>query len=114
MHYQVEPHAEAKLIRCSRGRVFDVVVDLRPTSPTRLRWVALTLAADSSSMLYIPEGCAHGFQTLEEDTDLFYQISTAYHPEAARGVRPEDPALAIPWPLPISCISERDRSFPLL
>lgn len=114
LHYQAEPHAEAKLIRVVRGRVFDVIVDLRPGSPTRLRWVAVTLTAGDHSLLYVPEGCAHGYQTLEEETELFYQMSAAYHPEAARGLRPEDPALAIPWPLPVSGISERDRSFPLL
>jgi dTDP-4-dehydrorhamnose 3,5-epimerase len=113
MHYQVEPHAEAKLIRCSRGQVFDVVIDLRTDSPTFTRWIAVELSATEPEMLYLPKGCAHGFQTLADETEVFYQISTYYEPLAARGVRWDDPAFGIPWPLPVSVISEKDRGYPL-
>lgn len=114
LHYQVAPHAEAKLVRCVRGAIFDVVVDLREASPTRLRWISVELDADSARAVYIPEGCAHGFQTLSDDAEVYYQISAPYVPEAARGVRFDDPALAIAWPLPVSTISARDAAFPPL
>ena len=100
MHFQYPPAAETKLVRCTRGAIFDVALDLRRDSPTFKQHLSAVLTAENRTMLYVPEGVGHGFQTLEDDTDLCYQISTAYHPEAARGVRPEDPALAIPWPLP--------------
>lgn len=113
LHFQVKPHEEAKLVRCTRGRVFDVIVDLREGSPTHGEHVAVILSATNLRMLYIPEGFAHGFQTLEDDTELFYQMSQAYHPESARGLRWDDPALAISWP---PCgeriISDRDRQHP--
>jgi dTDP-4-dehydrorhamnose 3,5-epimerase len=112
LHYQAEPFAEAKLVRCTRGALFDVVVDLRPGSPTLGAFAAVELTAAGGRMLYIPEGCAHGFQTLEDDTEVFYQISQFYHPESARGLRWDDPAFAIPWPLPVSVISAKDRSYP--
>ncbi len=115
LHYQQAPHAESKLVRVTRGRIFDVIVDLRPASPTRHRWFATELGARSGLMMYVPEGFAHGFQTLEDDTEVFYQISVPYRPESATGIRWDDPALAIDWP---ACadrvISVRDLSFPLL
>jgi dTDP-4-dehydrorhamnose 3,5-epimerase len=115
LHYQAEPWAEAKLIRCTMGAVFDVIVDLRPRSPTYGRWAVVELTAANRGMLFVPDGFAHGFQTLDDDTELFYQMSQRYHPEAARGVRWDDPRLAIPWP---ECreriISAADRCFPEL
>jgi dTDP-4-dehydrorhamnose 3,5-epimerase len=115
MHYQQAPYAEAKLIRCLRGALCDVVIDLRPQSSTFLQWVAVELKARPgrlSRMLYVPEGFAHGFQTLEDDTELFYQISEFHTPEAARGVRWDDPAFRIEWPEPVRVISDRDRTYP--
>jgi dTDP-4-dehydrorhamnose 3,5-epimerase len=114
MHYQIPPHAEAKLVRCTAGAIYDVIVDLRMDSPTWLKWIGMELIASNPSMVYIPEGFAHGFQTLEDDTEVFYQVSEYYHPESARGARWDDPAFGISWPLSISVISERDRSHPFL
>jgi dTDP-4-dehydrorhamnose 3,5-epimerase len=111
MHYQAAPHEEAKLVRCTMGAVHDVVVDLRPDSPTFRQWVAVELSARNRTMLYVPEGFAHGFQTLEDDTEVFYQMSELYHPECARGVRWDDPAFGIEWPLPPRALSERDRQY---
>ncbi|MGE3818180.1 MAG: dTDP-4-dehydrorhamnose 3,5-epimerase [Isosphaeraceae bacterium] len=110
MHFQEAPHEEVKLVRCTRGSVYDVVLDLRPHSPTRHRWFAAELSADNGKALYIPKGCAHGFQTLEDGTEIFYMISVSYHPEAARGVRWDDPAFAIDWPLVVTAISPKDRA----
>jgi dTDP-4-dehydrorhamnose 3,5-epimerase len=112
MHYQVTPFGECKVVRCTRGAAFDVIVDLRPDSPTRARWVATELSAENRRMIYIPEGVAHGFQTLEDDTELFYQMSDFHAPEHARGVRWDDPAFQIRWPLGGRVISPRDRSYP--
>lgn len=112
MHYQVAPHEEAKLVRCTRGAVHDVVVDLRASSPTFSHWIAIRLSADNRRMIYIPRGFAHGFQTLVDDTEIAYQMSEFYHPECARGLRWNDPRFAIEWPLAESIISERDRSYP--
>ena len=112
MHYQVAPHAEARLVRCTSGAVHDVIVDLRPQSATFKRWFAIELTADSRRMLYIPEGVAHGFLTLRDDTEVFYQMSEFYAPECARGVRWNDPAFGVEWPDEIQIMSERDRSFP--
>ena len=113
MHYQAAPHGEAKLVRCTAGGVFDVAVDLREGSPTRGRWVGVELTAANRRGLYVPEGCAHGFQTLADATEVFYQISAEYVPGAARGVRWDDPALGIAWPAAESrVISERDRTYP--
>ena len=112
MHYQAKPYEEAKLIRCTRGAVYDVIIDLRPDSPTYLRWEAGELNEHTHRMLYIPEGCAHGFQTLEDSTEVFYQMSEIYQPESARGVRWDDPAFGIPWPEGPRIISVRDQSFP--
>lgn len=111
MHYQIAPHAEAKLVRCTRGSLFDVALDLRPGSPTFGRWAAAELTADNRRAFYIPEGCAHGFLTLEDNTEVFYQISEFYHPGSARGVRWNDPAFRIAWPAEIAVISERDRTY---
>jgi dTDP-4-dehydrorhamnose 3,5-epimerase len=112
LHYQAAPCQEAKLVRCTRGSVFDVIVDLRPDSPTFRQHVAVVLTADNRKGLYVPEDFAHGFLTLEDATEVFYQMSEAYAPEYARGVRWNDPAFAIPWPSLPQVISERDRSYP--
>lgn len=114
LHFQAAPHAEAKLVRCTRGAVFDVLLDLRPASPTHRRWVALRLTAVEGCMLYAPEGVAHGFQTLVDETELFYQMSEYHHPEAARGVRWNDPALGIAWPVAEAVVSASDAALPLL
>lgn len=112
LHYQAEPHAEAKLVRCTRGALYDLIVDLRPDSPSFREWFAVELTESNLLMLYIPEGCAHGFQTLEDETEVFYQISTGYRPESARGVRWNDPLFRFRWPLEERLMSERDRNFP--
>lgn len=114
MHFQRDPHAEAKLIRCTKGRAFDVLVDLRADSPTFGTWTSVTLDADEQNAVYIPEGCAHGFQTMAPDTELHYCHSRAYAPEAEGGVSPTDPDLAIDWPLPITQLSDRDAALPRL
>ena len=111
MHYQVRPHEEAKLVRCTRGALFDVIIDLRPDSPTFKQWFGIELTSENRKALYIPEGFAHGFQTLEEETEVFYQMSALYHPESARGIRHDDPAFGIEWPLPHSIISPKDASY---
>jgi dTDP-4-dehydrorhamnose 3,5-epimerase len=111
MHYQVEPYAEAKLVRCTRGAIYDVIIDLRPDSPTFKEWVAVELTADNHRMFYIPEGFAHGFQTLEDNTEVFYQMSEFYHPECARGVRWDDPLFGIEWPIANVIVSAKDRSY---
>ncbi len=113
MHYQVPPHAEVKIVRCTRGAIYDVIVDLRPESSTRRRWIGVELSADNRRMLYVPEGFAHGFQTLEDDTEAFYQVSEFYAPGAERGLRWNDPALGIEWPLPDDpIVSEKDHTWP--
>ena len=112
MHYQAEPHAEVKLVRCTSGVIYDVILNLRPASPTYCKWFAIELTAANRRMLYISAGIAHGFQTLADDTEVFYQMSVNYHPESARGVRWNDPLFAIEWPVRDLIISERDRSFP--
>ena len=113
MHYQEKPHAEAKLVRCTRGAVYDVALDVRRDSPTYRTWVAVELTPDNYRMLYIPEGCAHGFQTLADTTEVFYQMSEYFHPESARGVRFDDPAFAIEWPeAQARTMSDKDRSYP--
>ena len=111
LHYQLEPHAEVKLVRCTRGALFDVALDLRPASPTFCRWYGIELDADSGRMLYIPEGCAHGYLTLVPDTELVYQASVAYAPASARGVRYDDPAFGIRWPRPVSVLSAADAAW---
>jgi dTDP-4-dehydrorhamnose 3,5-epimerase len=112
MHYQAEPDGEAKLVRCTRGSIFDVAVDLRPGSDTYCRWFGTELSVTTGRMLYVPVGMAHGFQTLEEGSEVHYQMSHRYVPEQARGVRFDDPAFGIEWPLPDPIVSERDRQFP--
>lgn len=112
LHYQPAPHAETKLVRVTRGRVFDVAVDLRPDSPTFRRWTAAELSADNLAALFIPEGVAHGFLTLEPDTDVLYQISPAYRPGHEAGVRWNDPAFGIDWPAAPALLSARDASYP--
>ena len=111
MHYQHAPAVEVKLVRCVAGRVFDVLVDLRPNSPTRWRWFGAELSAQNQQMLYIPEGCAHGFQTLEPNCELVYCHSAAYAPEYEDGVRYDDPIVNINWPLPVADLSARDQGF---
>jgi dTDP-4-dehydrorhamnose 3,5-epimerase len=112
MHYQEAPYEEAKLVRCGKGAVFDVAVDLRRDSPTFRRWFGLELSEENGRMLHIPAGLAHGFLTLTETSEVVYQMSAAYAPAHARGVRWDDPAFAIAWPAVPSVISERDRTFP--
>jgi len=112
MHYQLAPYAEAKLVRCTSGAIYDVALDLRPHSPTFKHWAAALLTAANRHMFYIPEGCAHGFLTLEDDTEVFYQMSEYYRPESGRGVRWDDPAFQIAWPEEAEVISERDRTYP--
>ncbi|WP_420457005.1 dTDP-4-dehydrorhamnose 3,5-epimerase family protein [Rubrivirga sp.] len=114
MHWQVAPHAEAKLVRCTRGAVFDVCLDLRPDSPTFRRWHGETLTADNGVSLLVPEGCAHGCLTLEDATEVLYMISAPFVPEAARGVRYDDPAFGIAWPREVTVIHPRDASYPLV
>jgi len=112
MHYQAAPYAETKLVRCTMGAIYDVIVDLRADSPTFRKWLGVTLTAENREMIYIPEGCAHGFLTIEDNSEIFYQMSEFYHPEAACGVRWNDPAFGIEWPGKVEVISERDRSLP--
>lgn len=114
MHFQIKPHEEAKLVRCTRGAIHDVAVDLRRDSRTLYRWVAAELTSDNHRMLYLPEGFAHGYQTLTDGAEIFYQISEYYHPESARGLRWNDPLLGIEWPLPVTVIADRDAAYPLL
>ena len=113
MHFQLAPHAEAKLVSCSQGAIFDVLVDLRPDSSTFKRWAGVELTSDNHRQVYIPEGFAHGFLTLQPDTTVVYHMFAAYHPASARGVRWNDPAFGIDWPVAKPAqISERDASYP--
>jgi dTDP-4-dehydrorhamnose 3,5-epimerase len=112
MHYQIAPYQEAKLVWCTKGAIYDVIIDLRKASPTLRQWVALKLTAENRRMLYIPEGFAHGFQTIDDNTEVFYQMSEFYHPGSSRGVRWNDPAFGIVWPDDIRVISDRDRQYP--
>lgn len=114
MHYQKSPADEAKLVRCTRGSMFDVVLDLRPHSPTFRLWYGTTLSAENGRMLLVPEGCAHGCQSLEDDTEFLYMTSAVYSPQHATGVRHDDPEFSISWPLPIASISNQDRDWPLV
>lgn len=111
LHYQAAPHGETKLVRCTAGAIYDVAVDLRPESPTFRDHVAVELSAANRAMLYIPEGLAHGFQTLVDDTEVFYQMSEAYVAASARGVRYDDPAFAIAWPIADPIVIERDATY---
>lgn len=114
LHYQHPPHAETKIVRCLKGRVFDIAVDLRQGSPTCLKWVAVELSPDNRQALVIPEGCAHGFQVLERDSELLYLHTAFYTPDAEDAVRFDDPAVAIAWPLTPTDVSMRDLSHPYL
>jgi dTDP-4-dehydrorhamnose 3,5-epimerase len=112
LHYQPAPHAEVKLVRCVRGRIFDVAVDLRPGSPTHRRWTAAELSADNARALLIPQGVAHGFLTLEPDSDVLYQIAPRFEPGHEAGVRWNDPAFGIDWPMAPAILSDRDAAYP--
>ena len=112
MHFQVKPNEEAKLVRCTRGSLCDVIADLRPDSPTYKEHLSVVLTSENRRMLYVPEGFAHGFITLEDDTEIFYQISECYRPESQKGFRWDDRAFAIAWPAEIKLISDRDRNYP--
>jgi len=114
LHYQLPPVAEAKLVRCTSGGIFEVVVDLRPGSPTHLQHVGVELNAQNRRALFIPESCANGLQTLADETEVFYQISRYYSPEKSAGLRFDDPKLGIAWPLTVGTISDKDRNWPLL
>lgn len=112
IHYQAAPFSEAKVVRCTRGAIYDVVLDLRAKSPTFKGWVGVALTSENRSMVYVPEGCAHGFLTLKDESEVFYQMSEFHNAESACGVRWNDPAFQIAWPGRVSLISERDRSYP--
>ena len=112
MHYQMAPHGEAKLVQCVRGRIFDVAVDLRSDSPSFGNWAGLELSADGDQLFYIPSGCAHGFLTLEPETDVLYYMGAPFVPGAGAGVRWDDPAFAVAWPAKPLVISERDATYP--
>ena len=114
MHFQTAGAPEAKLVRCTRGAIFDVVLDLRPESPTYRKWHGTVLSATNGRMLYVPELCAHGYQTLEENTEIHYMASAFYTPSAVRGARFDDPAFKIQWPLAVAAVSEQDRIWPLV
>src|ERR1700739_544389 len=112
VHYQAEPFSETKIVRCTAGAIFDVALDLRKDSPTYKQWFGTVLSAENRLSLYVPKGCAHGFLTLADDTEVLYQMSESYHPESALGVRWDDPCFQIEWPGKVEVISERDRDLP--
>jgi dTDP-4-dehydrorhamnose 3,5-epimerase len=112
VHYQAEPFPEAKIVRCTAGAIFDIALDLRKSSPTYKQWFGTVLSAENRVSLYVPKGCAHGFLTLTDDTEVLYQMSEFFHPESACGVRWDDPAFQIEWPGEVKVISERDRTLP--
>jgi dTDP-4-dehydrorhamnose 3,5-epimerase len=112
MHFQVAPFAEAKLIRCTMGAIYDVIIDLRPKSSTFKQWLSVELTAENHRAIFIPEGFAHGFQVLQDGSEIFYQMSEFFHPEYARGVRWNDPAFGIDWPIDTKIISQRDQEYP--
>ena len=112
IHYQTYPHEEDKLVRCTRGRIFDVVVDLRPNSKTYKKWMGVELSEENYRMIYIPKGIAHGFQTLEDNTEVFYQISDEYMPNYSKGIRWNDPTFDIEWPIDSPIMSQRDKEYP--
>jgi dTDP-4-dehydrorhamnose 3,5-epimerase len=113
MHYQVAPYKEAKIVCCVKGAIYDVIIDLRSDSSTYCQWLGVELSAENREMLYVPEDFAHGFQTLEDNTVVFYQISEFYHPECARGARWDDPLFLIEWPFNNQIISAKDKTYPL-
>ena len=112
MHYQIAPHGEAKTVRCTRGAIFDVIIDLRPDSATYQQWFGVELTADNYKMLYVPENFAHGFLTLEDRSEVTYQVSEFYTPGAERGIRWNDPAFGIQWPAAAAVISDKDANWP--
>jgi len=112
MHYQAAPYEEAKLVRCTMGAIYDVIIDIRQGSKTYMQLFACELTAENRKMLYVPEGFAHGFQTLEDNTEVFYQMSEFYHPDYAKGIRWNDSAFILKWPLPDPVLSEKDQSYP--
>jgi dTDP-4-dehydrorhamnose 3,5-epimerase len=112
MHHQAAPHEEAKLVRCTMGAIYDVIIDLRPDSRTFKQWISVELTAENRKMIYIPEGFSHGFMTLDDNTEVFYQMSEFYAPDCARGVRWNDPAFDIVWPGDVTVISEKDNQYP--
>jgi dTDP-4-dehydrorhamnose 3,5-epimerase len=112
MHYQLAPHQESKLVRCLRGSIFDVIIDLRPESPTYAKWFGVELSAEKRNMLFVPEGFAHGYQTLGDDTEVFYQVSEFYQPGSEAGIRWDDPSFSIQWPIQATLISAKDRGHP--
>ena len=111
MHYQVKPHEEVKLVRCTQGAIYDVIIDLREGSPTFMHWFAAELTEENRTMLYVPEGFAHGFQTVRDNTEVFYQMSGFYHPDCSRGIRWDDPAIAIAWPIKTIIVSAKDSEY---
>jgi len=112
MHYQVKPYEEVKMVRCTQGKILDVIIDLRKDSPTYKEWIGVELSADNNRMLYVPEGFAHGYQTLEDNSVVYYQVTEFYQPGSERGIRWNDPAFSIEWPLEVFVISEKDNSHP--
>ena len=112
MHYQVAPYEQVKLVRCTAGAIYDVIIDMRLDSPTYRKWTGVELTAENYTMLYVPENFAHGFQTLENNTEATYQVSQFYTPESERGVRYDDPVFQVEWPLPVEVISEKDIAWP--
>ena len=112
LHFQEAPHAEVKIVRCTRGSIFDVIVDLRPDSPSYKRWFDVELSDENGKMIYVPEGCAQGYITLKDNSEMYYHTSEFYHPESASGVRYNDPEFGIVWPVEISAISQQDREWP--
>jgi len=114
LHFQKPPHAESKIVRCTRGSIFDVIVDLRPESPTYKRWFGIELSDENGKMVYVAEGMAQGYMTLQDNTEINYHTTEFFNAEAASGVRFDDPVLGIRWPMSATAISEQDRSWPLL
>jgi dTDP-4-dehydrorhamnose 3,5-epimerase len=112
MHYQIAPYQECKLIRCTRGAIYDVIIDLRPDSPTYKQWTGVELTSDNYTMFFVPEDFAHGFQTLADDTEITYQVSQFYTPGSEQGIRFDDPAFNIRWPQEVTIISDKDRTWP--
>lgn len=113
MHYQDAPYREVKLVRCTRGRIHDVIIDLRPDSSTYLEWIAVELTQENYRLFYVPEGFAHGFQAMEDNTEVFYQMSEYYHPECSKGLRWDDPMFNISWPILDVIVSDKDSNYPL-
>lgn len=112
MHYQIAPYQECKIIRCTRGAIYDVIIDLRPDSPTYKQWTSVELAAESYTMFFVPENFAHGFQTLTDEAEISYQVTQFYTPGSEKGIRFDDPIFNIQWPLEVSVISDKDRTWP--